>query len=313
MFNIAKTPATPEYKALMERVGNAPWPGLPGRLTKWRRWWNKKRGRPATADVGVLATLLRELKSSTAEALAPYPVDRVAVTLPAIRAITEEDVADALEYAGLGSWLGDSDRYQPRHIHQSRAVFAAHGHGLCTNYADVCECWNEGDGLACRLVLFVSLTRHALYASLYPLCEAFRGYEVDGPQVLAFDGGLDSRGRYASDNEYWAHVRTRVVRLLGKINSWPLEVALLGGENGTDRTFLETLRDALAEANPTGPTSPASIDIATAVGPKFAAATGMALYARRRQEAPSDCKEPLTYEEKREEERAGGIERKLDL
>ncbi|KXX78407.1 hypothetical protein MMYC01_205886 [Madurella mycetomatis] len=303
-------PATPEYKALMERVGNAPWPGLPGRLAEWRRWWNKKRGRPATADVGVLATLLRELKSAAAEALAPHPVDRVAVTLPAVGAIMEVDMADALEYAGLGSWLGDSYRYQPGRIYQSRAVFAAHGHGLCTSYTDICECWHEGDSLACRLVLFASLTRHALYASLYTLRKAFAAYVANGPQVLDFDGGLDSRGRYASDDEYWAHVRAQIIGLLEKIDSRPVEMVLLGGENGTDRTFLETLRDALAEVNPT---SPVSIDIATTVDPTFAAATGMALYARRRQEVPSDCKEHPACEKQRQEERAGGGEWKLEL
>lgn len=55
--------------ALMERLGNTPPPPSLGRLIKWQRWWNKKRGRPATADVGIFASLLADLKSATAEAL----------------------------------------------------------------------------------------------------------------------------------------------------------------------------------------------------------------------------------------------------
>lgn len=111
----------------------------PGRLAQWQRWWNKKRGHPATTDVGALASLLVALKLSTTEALS-QPVDHVAVTRPSIAASTQEDLDDAMEYAGLHGWVGDSRGYQPHHVVESQAAFAGNGNGLCTSYTDVLKC-----------------------------------------------------------------------------------------------------------------------------------------------------------------------------
>jgi 2-phospho-L-lactate guanylyltransferase (CobY/MobA/RfbA family) len=56
----------------------------------------------ATADVEVLASLSIMLKSAALDALAQL-IDRVAVTQPSIPALTQEDLKDALEYAGIRS------------------------------------------------------------------------------------------------------------------------------------------------------------------------------------------------------------------
>ncbi|KAK4035326.1 hypothetical protein C8A01DRAFT_38228 [Parachaetomium inaequale] len=307
VLTITKTPATPAYTALMERIGNAPEPPPPGRLAKWQRWWNKKRGQPATADVGVLSSLLISLKAATVSALGGQPVDRVAVTGPSTPALINQDLHDALEHAGLRSWLGDGSRYQPRRIAQCRAVFAGNGHGLCPSYTDLFQCWSEGGDMASRLTLFVSLTRHALYASVDEIREAFPKSAWggdDGLRVLDFDGGLDGRGRFASEGDYWAHVRGRIVGL-ARQSSRPLQRVLLGGENATNSAFLATLRDALAELSPV---SPLRVDVAMIEDPTYAAARGMAVYARRRQEVPGDCMERLVCDERREKERSGASE-----
>ncbi|KFY19986.1 hypothetical protein V491_04072, partial [Pseudogymnoascus sp. VKM F-3775] len=91
VLDIAKIPAAPEYRDLLERLGNAPLPAPPGRISQWQRWWNKKRGLPATTDIGVLSSLLSSLKSATSTALG-QPVYSVAVTRPSIPAITLEDL-----------------------------------------------------------------------------------------------------------------------------------------------------------------------------------------------------------------------------
>ncbi len=107
VLTLAKMPGTTEYQALMERLADAPPAVPPGRLASWRRWWNKKRGRPSTPEVGVLASLLAALRSEASSALA-RPVTHVAVTLLPIAAIARQDLADALEHAGLHHWLGYS-------------------------------------------------------------------------------------------------------------------------------------------------------------------------------------------------------------
>lgn len=310
----------------MERLANEPPSPPPGRLAKWQRRWNKLHGRPATADVGVLASLLVALKSVAAEALAAQlapdiAIDRVAVTMPSIPALTaEETLADALEHAGLRPWLGDT-RYQPRAVAQPRAVLAGHGQGLCADYADVFLCRGQAGDLPVRRALFVSLTRHALYVTLERVQDAFPAHgssEQRGTRVLDFEGGLDRREGFESEGGYWAYVRGRIVGLVrereGEGQRRPVDMVLLGGENATDGGFLATLRDALAELHPTLPSLVGSdIDEAMVLDPLYAAARGMAVYARRRQEVPGDCIEGPGCDEVRERERREGRGRKLEL
>jgi hypothetical protein len=81
---------------------------------------------------------------------------------------------------------------------------------------------------------------------------------------------------------------------------WPVKVVL----------GLATLRGALAEL---GPTLPELVDETMVVDPLYAAARGMAVYARRRQEVPGDCMEGWWCDSVRERERAEARERKLEL
>ena len=308
VLDIAKIPAALAYRDLLERLGNAPPPAPPGRLSQWQRWWNKKRGLPATANIGVLSSLLASLKSATSTTLG-QPVYRVAVTRPSMPALTLEDLDDALEHAGLLGWLGDSGGSQPKHVVESQAAFAGNGHGLCTLYQDVMACWDEGAALPRRLGLFVSLTRHALYASLDTMQGAFSRWVPDGPRVLDFGAGIDSRGRFADDGDYWAHIRSRIIDV-ARQGKRPIDIVLLGGEDATDTMFLATLRDALASLTPE---SLVNVDIVKMADPTFAAARGMALYARRRQEVPGRCVERPNCDEEREEQRIGGAEGKVEL
>jgi len=301
VLDIAKIPATPEYQALAERLGNTPIPNPPGRLASWRRWLNKKRGLAATADVEVLASLLISLKSATVAALAD-PIDRVAVTRTSIPGLTKGDLDDALEYAGLRGWMDVSNGSEPKHVSESQAVFAGNGQGLCPSYRDVMECRLEGLELPRHLGLFISLTRHALYMSLDDVQYAFPQWRPDGPQVLDFGLGLDHRGGFAP-NDYWASLYSRIALFVRQYSEQPVHTLLLGGENATNSVFLQTVRKALGSVTPMW-SSVLDIDIATVADPTFAAARGMAVYARRRQEAPGPCKENfLLCDERREKER----------
>lgn len=346
VVNIAKVPATPAYRALMERLGNAPAPDPSSkhdRLARWRRWWNKKRGRPATTNVGILASLLAALKDATAGTLGnDTQVDHVALTHPSMPALTHDDylLDDALEYAGLRGWLGDSEGFQPKRVIESQAAFAGSGHGLCPSYTDMTLCWDENEELPRGLGLFVSLTRHALYASLDTMQDAFPRWQRDGPRILDFDAGLSAlddlgsknneenrekqgngKRRFASEAEYWASVHMLLVHITRQRprseipalqrrdqGSGPLTLLLLGGENATNSKFLDTLRDALARTSP--PAWPPTIDTATMANATFVAARGMALYARRRQEVPGHCMEAPRCHEERESERESKRKRK---
>ncbi|KAL5599148.1 hypothetical protein FOVSG1_006960 [Fusarium oxysporum f. sp. vasinfectum] len=102
--NIASIPANPEYAALMKRLANSPPPPPPSRWEKLRRSFNKKIGRPATPDVGIIATILVSLRDVTSIAVTS-PLDRVAVSHLRIQGLAEPDLWDALEYAHIRPWV----------------------------------------------------------------------------------------------------------------------------------------------------------------------------------------------------------------
>jgi hypothetical protein len=220
----------------------------------------------------------------------------------------------------LRSWFAEGDRitrtYQPKYAIQSRAAFAGNGHGLCASYVDLFECWFENSNLPWHRVLFISLTGHVLYASMEAMRDAYPRWRPEGPRVMDFRAGLDAQDDFASESDYWAHVRSRIVGLAraSDVGQRSPDMVLLGGENGTNRVFLETVRDALAELYPGEGLAPSlSIDATAIVDPTYAAARGMAVYARRRQEVPGHCKESWGCEQKRDKERSGGDEVKVEL
>jgi hypothetical protein len=132
---------------------------------------------------------------------------------------------------------------------------------------------------------------------------------------MDFDAGLDARDGFASEHDYWVYVRSRIVELVrGDGQGRQLDMVLLGGENGTEGGFLAALRDALAELGPVqGPTPPLGVEATAVANPTYAAARGMAVYARRRQEVPGHCRERWKCEEKREKERNGGNGERMEL
>jgi hypothetical protein len=121
--------------------------------------------------------------------------------------------------------------------------------------------------------------------------------------------GWTAAAGFPSDGDYWAHILTLIVALTRQ-GSQPISILLLGGENGTNSMFLETVQGALAWLTPT---LPLNVDVTTVVDPTFAAARGMAMYARRRQEAPGHCVERERCNEEREKQRAIRDERRVKL
>ena len=138
---------------------------------------------------------------------------------------------------------------------------------------------------------------------------AFPRWTQDGPRLMDFAAGLDRLPKFVSDSEYWAYVRGGLASFLGEGSPSPT-LLLLGGENGTNDSFLTVLRDTLSSLNPE---IPPSIDIATIGDPTFAAARGMAIYARRRQEVPGHCMEYPNCKREREKQRAGEDMAKVEL
>lgn len=134
-------PAQSEYTDLFLRLAQLasrpkPWP-----WSRHLRRLNKKLGRPATKDVGVLSTLIDSLAKTTANVL-NQTLNRIVVTAPDLPALTMDDINDAIEHAGLRSWL-IYPMPSPEQLYTANAAFAGMGHGLCGAWWDIGACQDE--------------------------------------------------------------------------------------------------------------------------------------------------------------------------
>lgn len=146
--------ADPDYVELMLRLHQLPIPPPLSQGQLLKRWLNKSLGRPATPDVGILGSFIQQLSRASTVMLHDR-IDRVVMTAPPFPALTQQDINDAMEYAGLQSWLTLPFPY-PRRLSSSRAAFGAHGHGLCHDYKDLYNSKDEEDEMPLETVYFVS-------------------------------------------------------------------------------------------------------------------------------------------------------------
>jgi hypothetical protein len=112
-------------------------------LQRYLRRLNKLLGRPATKDVGTLSELITSLRAETEPRL-NLTLERVVVTTPQLPSLTREDLQDAIEHAGLKSWLEYPLPY-PTMLYAPNAAFAASGRGLCKEWRNLYACLEEAE------------------------------------------------------------------------------------------------------------------------------------------------------------------------
>ncbi|KAH6669265.1 hypothetical protein B0J14DRAFT_641177 [Halenospora varia] len=316
VLDLSKVVASPDYTTFLSRLVDAPGPPALTFLEKWRRSLNKKLGRPATPEVGVLADMLLSLRDETVAALSPslgpsFHLDYVAITGPPLSGLRREDLSDALEYAGLRSWLDPPQPGQgiqagmyPEVLGEAHAAVVADGNGLCANYRNLFVCWDEEERMPSNLVLVASFTRRALYVAAGVVRAPFDWVQPPLVHTTDFKAGLESMARYGMPSEFWVHVRGRLrdvaQQALASTNGGLTKVLLLG-ENATNPDFLDALRESVADLVGSKSSGDTVIREAVLADPVFVGARGAAQYARWRQEAPFGCRELPTCEDQRKE------------
>jgi len=284
----------------MQRFSNASKPEKSW-FRKYLRLINKARGRPATPEVRVISTLLSKIKNETEKHLS-MTLDKVAIAIPRLDGLTREDINDALEYAGLQSWIGEEDTNR-WWTSEATAAFGEYGNGLCENYRHVYDCEDEDQDLPWHRVYAVSFTRNELYATLVSPRLAFSS--ADHLHLFDFKAGLDAIDSYNSSLDYWTHVQEQLGALLrwanqpgnadrrfkGKITKF-----MLLGDSAGDTRLHTALKKALGglEVAKSALEDTIGVDGFTAhtiPDPKFAAARGAAIYARWRLESTWYCQE----------------------
>ncbi|KPM37523.1 hypothetical protein AK830_g9048 [Neonectria ditissima] len=260
--------------------------------------------------------MLISLRNVTSVTIAT-PLDLVSVSHPPISGLTEYDLPDALEHAGLRPWLS-SELPQPKvgwpplpeagmyptHLTEGHAVFAAHKHGLCENYKNLFDCWDEEEKMPLEMALVAGFTKSDLRAEVMRIEAPFDWFQSVLDSFVDLAAGLDAIGKFGSEEAFWEHVRNRLAEVVKRLPS-RLTMVLLTGETATHPRFLGALRDALGnEVEAALVADGEGGDINSA----FANARGSAQYSRWRQEAPVGSEEPKTCSVERGRHREAKLE-----
>lgn len=272
---------------------------------------------------------------------------------PPLTGLSQVDLQDAIEYAGLKTSLDYPPPY-PLKLESAPAAYAGNGLGLCDDYLNLYACWDEVDEMRTKYVFAVTFTNAELAWQIVPIRNAFSVWWLAPHPLNTFDVsfylGLDAavgvRAAAAEEAEevdmtsyYWRGVEEYIYSAATHHAKYPITQILLLGEHALHPRFLATLKDALGRTvwpppppppspTPTPPFPPAPkqqpqsqqkvvvagnaythaeekakrmermVDTAasrakTVTDPLFAASLGAAVYARRRQEDPYGCEEPV--------------------
>ncbi|KAH8657490.1 hypothetical protein BGZ60DRAFT_416034 [Tricladium varicosporioides] len=316
VLDLSRVIASPDYTNFLSRLVDTPRPPALTFLEKWRRSLNKRLGRPATPEVGVLAGVLLSLRDETVAALSPslgpsFRLDYVAVTGPPLSGLRREDLSDALEYASLRSWLDPPQPGQglqagmyPEALGEAHVAVAADGNGLCVNYRDLFMCWDEEERMPSNIVLIASFTRRALYVAAGVVRAPLHWVQPPLVHTTDLKAGLESMAAYGTPSEFWAHIRgglRNVAQQALASTDRGLTKVLLLGENATNPDFLDALRESVADLIDSQKSRGTVIRESVLADPVFVGARGAAQYARWRQEAPFGCRELPRCEGQRKE------------
>lgn len=199
----------------------------------------------------------------------------VVVSFPYSIALYEEDISDALKYAGLNPLTGRSFKLQP---HQLSAASGGAGLGLCEHYEDFEKCKQEEEDLPYEQVLAISYTESALAVSLAAMKSAYHPFEPENHHLIDWALGESSLDNYSRADAYWIVIRRRILEL--SYSEYPnkhITAVILLGESAHNEEFQHNVIDALQEFQD-------HLPVIHRADPLYLAASGAAEYAERAKE-----------------------------
>lgn len=255
---------SPPYNDIDEEFDD--WP------RQMRRRLRKLLGFPASRDVGILSRLLDPLRKQVEERLGRR-VESAVVTFPNLVALYDEDILDAMEYAGLTP-LPTKNGRAGSPPHEASTAYAGYGLGLCSNYTDWFQCEEEEQQWPLRNVLTILYTKTAFVLYRDILRSA---YQFFIPENGSSNFNLRSNATHDNPAEeyYWETMREEILRLMVK-SPYGIKVSqvIILGESALDAKFVQFIKSTLLEVQDELPEF-------FMTDPIFAAAKGAAEFAIR--------------------------------
>jgi hypothetical protein len=233
----------------------------------------KKAGLPASPDVGVLATVIKSLRSQI-EADLHITVSDSTLAAPNLEALYQDDVSDICEYVGF-KYIIPKALYKPL-LWETSAAYAGYGFGLCEHWQNDTLCQIENNEFPFTQVLSVHYSRNALTSSLATIRSAIGANEPSSGHLENFSLGSDSRVLYKDVDEYWADVKAVLVQRMKETPGMGKPVRIIVTGDRVDEEFLGVLEEAMKGVMK---------DVPSVVwdNPPLAAAKGAAEFRRRGQ------------------------------
>lgn len=248
-----------------------------------KRALNKRRGLPASPKVGVLSSMLQQLRSRTEQKLG-QKISSVGVTVPKLAGLYPRDVADAFLHVGLSEV--STDLLFGEFVNEPTAAFAGYGYGLCQRYTNMLECEDEEEEMRMRRIVAIEFSEKTLAVALIATRTACSAH-LESSEV-SWDLGWGKRG--GEQEVFWGKVTDRIRGVVEGFGR-KVDTLVLLGHRAMEERLLEAVRDALERFVVTEGED-IVVQVQNDVDPVFVAARGTAELAKRNQESPWRCIEP---------------------
>ena len=203
----------------------------------------KLAGLPASYEVGVLANVVRHLRSQLEGAFGIHITEAV-FTASHLVALYQDDLQDMATYLGL-RYVTPRREFHP-FVWESASAYAGHGRGLCKSWYNDTECSQEDVQTLPEIALLsVHYSRTALTVALSMIQGASSIWEPEYRHAENFSLGREALARYPREEDYWRDARRHLLIILEEYTGFtkPHLVILTG--DADDGEFTAHLEDAL--------------------------------------------------------------------
>jgi hypothetical protein len=200
-------------------------------------------GLPASRDVVVLSDFMRTVCSAI-EAEIDAPVAMIAPAFPRLSPGVQEDVEEALSFAGLSSTRVNTGHGDTIVYEEANAAYAAHGHGLCEEWSFKSDCLSAQWPAKHQSVVYFNFDNSSFSVGAMSIQSAFQEQATYSYEMDTKLGWWNLPVYEAPRAEFWARAREMILNVLAQMSMPPNRIVLLG-EHGADKEFEEAVRDAM--------------------------------------------------------------------
>jgi hypothetical protein len=204
----------------------------------------KKAGLPASPDVGVLATVIKKLRSRIESDL-KITLSDATLTTTHLEALYQDDVEDICENAGF-KYIIPKSLFQPI-LWETSSAYAGYGFGLCEHWQNDTQCRLENNEFPFTPVLAIHYSRTALTSTHATIRSAIGTSEPWGFRVENFELGSDAKAAYTNEDDYWRDVKAALLQVMLKFPTMEKPVKIILTGDMVRGEFLHKLEEAMKD------------------------------------------------------------------